>query len=215
NENFNNLCERSSKIVEHYFQAMLERERERQDLLMTPEKQSSILTMVALDMCENDYTSDNRDKIISLIKEKCLFILEETRQLYTGKDRPTLDALASKLATHAFFDRSNQGENKIEFVNEFVFGNYIANSIIANDSDDWLANDERFVEPAVQAYLPRDSHDRELLWTRLSGMREFLSSSDHMKYEYLLTQEIDASIYSETTITGLSFDNALFFQHSE
>ncbi|HFO5335096.1 TPA: hypothetical protein ACHJ9Y_005691, partial [Escherichia coli] len=128
---------------------------------------------------------------------------------------PTLDALASKLATHAFFDRSNQGENKIEFVNEFVFGNYIANSIIANDSDDWLANDERFVEPAVQAYLPRDSHDRELLWTRLSGMREFLSSSDHMKYEYLLTQEIDASIYSETTITGLSFDNALFFQHSE
>ncbi|HFS1960492.1 TPA: hypothetical protein ACHWTG_005517, partial [Escherichia coli] len=50
NENFNNLCERSSKIVEHYFQAMLERERERQDLLMTPEKQSSILTMVALDM---------------------------------------------------------------------------------------------------------------------------------------------------------------------
>ncbi|EHX5851396.1 hypothetical protein K3Z74_004757, partial [Escherichia coli] len=30
NENFNNLCERSSKIVEHYFQAMLERERERE-----------------------------------------------------------------------------------------------------------------------------------------------------------------------------------------
>lgn len=214
-EEFNNLCKQSSKIVEHYFQAMLERERERQDLLMTPEKQSSILTMVALDMCENDYTSDNRDKIISLIKNKSLSILEDTRQLYTGKDRPTLDALASKLATHAFFDRSNQGENKIEFVNEFVFGNYIANGVIENESNDWLANDERFVEPAVQSYLPRDSDERNLLWERLSGMREFLSSTDHMKYEFALSQEVDQPIYSETTITGLDFDNALFFPNSE
>ncbi len=182
---------------------------------MTPEKQSSILSMVALDMCENDYTSDNREKIISLIKDKSLSILEETRHLYTGKDRPTLDALASKLATHAFFDRSNQGENKIEFVNEFVFGNYIAKGVIANDSNDWLASDERFVEPAVQSYLPRDFEDRNLLWERLSGMREFLTSTDHMKYEFLLSQEVDKPIYSETTITGLDFDSALFFTRNE
>lgn len=215
NEDFNNLCQHSSKIVDHYFQAMLERERERQDLLMIPEKQSSILSMVALDMCENDYTSDNRDKIISLIKNKSLNILEETRNLYPGKDRPTLDALASKLATHAFFDRSNQGENKIEFVNEFVFGNYIANGVIDNESNDWLANDERFVEPTVQSYLPRSTKERNLLWERLSGMRDFLSATDNMKFEFMLTQEIDQKIYSETTITGLDFDNALFFPNNK
>ncbi|BAK14088.1 hypothetical protein PAJ_p0221 (plasmid) [Pantoea ananatis AJ13355] len=214
-EEFHLLCKQSSKIVEHYFEAMLERERERQDLLMVPDKQTAILSMIALDMCENDYTSDNRDKIINLIKIKCTNLLEETRQLYPGKDRPTLDALASKLATHAFFDRSNQGENKIEFVNEFVFGNYIANGVMSSDNNDWLASDERFVEPAVQSYIPRNSEDRLLLWERLTGMREFLSASDHMKYEILLTQEVDHPIYIQTTITGLDFEHALFFPNNK
>ncbi|WP_097098483.1 NACHT domain-containing protein [Candidatus Pantoea floridensis] len=214
-EDFVKLCGQSSKIVDHYFHAMLERERERQDLLMVPQKQTSILSMIALDMCENDYTSDNREKIISLIKNKSLNILEETRHLYPGKDRPTIDALASKIATHAFFDRSNQGENKIEFVNEFVFGNFIANGVIANHSNEWLANDERFVEPAVQSYLPRDVEDRILLWERLSGMREFLSATDHMKYEYMLSQEVDQDVYLDTTITGLDFDSAIFFPNKQ
>ncbi|MGG5796683.1 NACHT domain-containing protein [Edwardsiella tarda] len=208
---FESLCIESSKIVEHYFYTMLERERERQDLLMTPENQSYVLSTVALDMCENDYTSDNREKIISLIKDKCIGVLEETRHLYPGKDRPTMEALASKLATHAFFDRSNQGENKIEFVNEFVFGNYIASGIMGNESNDWLAHDERFVEPAVQSYLPRNTDERSLLWERLTGMREFLTATEHMKYEVLLKQEVDQDIYDETTITGLDFDSVPFF----
>lgn len=214
-ENFNVLCSQSSKIVDHYFTSMLERERERQDLLMIPEKQSAVLSSIAMNMCENDYTSDNKEKIINLIKSKNTLILDETRLLYPGKDRPTIDALANKLATHAFFDRSNQGENRIEFVNEFVFGNYIARGIIENDADDWLAADERFVEPAVQSYLPRNNSERHLLWKRLLGMREFLTSTEHMKYEYLLEQHIDLDIYSSTTITGLEFENTVFFEKSE
>lgn len=213
-EKFNSLCNESSKIVDHYFTSMLERERERQDLLMVPAQQSAVLAAIAMDMCENDYTSDNREKIISLIKDKNTVILEETRQLYPGKDRPTIDALANKLATHAFLDRSNQGENRIEFVNEFVFGNFISLGIIENENDDWLAADERFVEPAVQSYLPRNDSERQLLWRRLSGMREFLTSTDHMKYEYLLEQEVDLAVYSGTTITSLEFDNVLFFGKS-
>lgn len=214
-ERFDSLCLQSSKIVEHYFISMLERERERQDLLMIPEKQSVVLSSIAMDMCENDYTSDNKEKIIDLIKNKNTMILDETRLLYPGKDRPTIDALANKLATHAFFDRSNQGENRIEFVNEFVFGNYIARGIIENNTNDWLAADERFVEPAVQSYLPRNNSERRLLWNRLLGMREFLTSTDHMKYEYLLEQHIDLGIYSGTTITGLEFENTVFFENSE
>lgn len=210
---FNSLCENASRIVEHYFESMLDREKERQDLLMTSDSQSHILSMVALDMCENDYTSDEKDKIIDLIKEKCGKILEDTRILYPGKDRPTVEALANKLATHAFFDRSNQGENRIEFVNEFVFGNFISKGIIDNDDNDsWLAADERFVDPAVQSYLPRNEGDREILWDKLSGMREFLTSSDHMKYESLLLQKVGSNAYTDTTITGLSFENIEFFK---
>lgn len=68
-------------------------------------------------------------------------MLNEVRTLYSVKERPTLDKLATTLSNHAFFDRSNSDENKIEFVNEFVFGNFIAENII-NSEKDWIASDE-------------------------------------------------------------------------
>lgn len=214
-EKFEYLCNEGSKVIDHYFNSMLDRERERQDLMMKPDEQYFVLSAVAMDMCENDYTSDDKDKIIEIIKRKNLSILEGARQLYHARDRPTIDALANKLATHAFFDRSNHGDNKIEFVNEFVFGNFIAHGIMNQSDEDWLAADERFVDPAVQSYLPRNNEDREALWVKLKGMREFLSPTEHMRYEYLLLQQVDLDVYSDTTITGLGFDGALFFSKNK
>lgn len=211
-EMFDDLCKDGSKIVNHYFLSMFERERERQDLLIKPEDQSKILTSIAMDMCDHDYTSDKRERIVDFIRSNFLSLLEETRRLYTVSQRPTIDALSNKLSTHAFFDRSIQGENRVEFVNEFVFGNFISKGLIEYESNDWIAANERFVEPAVQAYLPRNKDERELLWSKLEGMRDFLSSTEHMHYEYLLENKVDSDCYSGSTITRLSFKSICFFE---
>lgn len=208
---FAKLCEEPSKIVEQYFQSMLEREMDRQELRMNPKQQANLLTAIASDMCENNYTSDSKEKIIDLIKGKCSELLSEVRSLYSPVDKPTIDKLASKLSNHAFFDRSNQEENNIEFINEFVFGNYIANNAIEVGSS-WMASDERFVEPAILSYSPRDNESRLLLWDSLRSMTEFLDSSSKMKNQSILTGVVDGDDYDNSDITSISIKSISLFE---
>ena len=203
---FKTICDSPSEIVSHYFLSMLEREQERQNLPMTPEEQTELMMVVAGDMCDKDYTSDTKDKLIELFKTKCLHLLEKTRKNYLSKERPTLDSLANTLATHAFFDRSNQGENRIEFINEFVFGNYIAENIL-NHQGDWISHDERFVEPAIASYACRTNTEKLRLWDKLHLMRSFLSASDKMKFETLMLNEVGFSNYSNSSINSLIIEN--------
>jgi hypothetical protein len=207
---FLELCDKPSLIVEQYFTAMLEREMERQELIMTPDKQAELLSLVAGHMCENDYTADSRDRIISVIKDRGGKLLNEVRSLYSPKDRPTLDKLATTLSNHAFFDRSNQGDNNIEFVNEFVMGNYICEDIFRSQNE-WIASDERFVEPAVFSYIARDKKNRESLWNKLKLMREFLDPSSRMKFESLLTDKVEGD-YDGADISSVHFKSVRFFE---
>lgn len=212
-ETFDALCNEPSKIVEQYFTSMLEREMDRQELRMNPEQQSKFLALVAEDMCEYNYTADTKERLISTIKNKASNILNEVRTLYSAKERPTLDKLATTLSNHAFFDRSNSDDNKIEFINEFVFGNYIATNVIEYQGD-WVASDERFVEPAVLAYVPRDNDSRLLLWRKLGLMKDFLDSSSRMKFESLLTNKVDDEVYNLSEITSLNIKNVSIFPSS-
>lgn len=209
-EKFNELCENPDEIVTHYFNSMLEREQERQNLLINPEKQNKLLTLLAADMCEKDYTSDSKENIISLLKEKGLSILEESRKLYKPSDRPTLDSLCNTFSNHAFFNRSNQDDSRLEFINEFVFGNYIAEDIL-NSKGEWIASDERFVEPAVISYLPRTNTNKKLLWDSLKTISEFLDVSIRMKFEFGLLKNISWSRYNKESIHSIDlFDLKMF-----
>ncbi|WP_049365622.1 NACHT domain-containing protein [Haemophilus parainfluenzae] len=212
-DNFNDLCKEPNKIVDQYFYSMLERERERQNLLMSPEKQNEILTLLAADMCENDYTSDLKENIITFFKEKALNILEETRKLYKFGDRPSLDSLCNTLSNHAFFNRNNQDNTKLEFINEFILGNYIAEGILKSNGD-WMANNERFVEPAVISYLPRTSLCKAELWDSLRSMIDFLDISIQMKFEFYLLNKIKWERYNETSISSIELSNVNIFNQS-
>jgi len=206
---FDDLCGSPSLIVERYFSSMLEREMERQDLRMTPVMQSELLTLVAEDMCEKNYTSDSKEKIINLIKEKANHLLIEVRATYPPKDRPTLDKLATTLSNHAFFDKSS-GDEDIEFINEFVFGNYISAAIL-RCQDDWMASDERFIEPAVLAYVPRAKEERKILWNGLGSMRAFLDASSRMKFEASLIESVECQEYDHSDIRSINLKKTKLF----
>jgi biotin operon repressor len=210
-DDFKALAGKPEKIVSHYFFTMLEREMDRQNLRMNPSEQSIILSKVAGDMCERNYTSDSRDKIVDFLKKNCLGILEDTRRLYSAKDRPTIDSLALTLAAHAFFDRSNQGEGKIEFVNEFVFGNYIAENILDLGTG-WMAADERFVEPAISSYAVRVLTERKALWENLVSMREFLTDSELFFFELKMLDGNLESDFCQKSIYSLDIAESSFFK---
>ncbi|WP_115719878.1 NACHT domain-containing protein [Gallaecimonas mangrovi] len=208
---FSSLCANTEKVVEQYFKSMLEREMDRQQLRMSPDQQKEFLKIIASDMCDNDYTSDSKERLINTIKEKAGSIINEVRKLYSPKDRPTIDKLATTLSNHAFFDRSNRKDGHIEFINEFVFGNYIAEKIIECEGN-WISSDERFVEPAVSSYAPRSGAERLNLWVGLSEMKYFLDPSSRMKFEWMLTGDISEDGYAGVEISSLNIRSTDFFK---
>lgn len=211
-EKFTELCSNSNEIVEQYFNSMLEREQERQNLLMPPNRQSDLLTELAADMCAKNYTSDSKEKIIDFFKNRCANILEETRKLYKPSEKPTLDALSNTLSNHAFFDRSNQGEGRIEFINEFVFGNYIGSDILRSPVE-WISSDERFVDPAIISYIPRSTEEKQNLWLKLSPMADFLSTSARLKYEIDMLGELRENKYNQSSILSINLSDCEIFNH--
>ncbi|WP_282248598.1 hypothetical protein [Vibrio campbellii] len=194
---FDDVTNDTSSLVDKYFNSMLERERKRQDLLMSPREQYSVLLSIADDMIRFDYTSESRDYIYSLISDKHQLELEKIRMLYPSDIRPTPDELVNKLCSHALLDRNTSDENQgIGFVNEFVLGSLCADSIINDKSMEW-DGDKRFIEPAIQAYIARSDDDKEILWESLRFVLEFMSGHDKILYNFLLTGELRMDLDGE------------------
>ncbi|ELD6122919.1 pentapeptide repeat-containing protein, partial [Vibrio cholerae] len=196
-DEFNEVSKDATKLVDKYFDSMMERERKRQDLMMTPNEQYQILRTISDDMIEFDYTSESRDYIYSLILENNQNLIEKTRRLYPADARPTTDELVNKLTSHALLDRKGKDSQGIGFVNEFVLGNFCADNIIDAASSEW-DGDKRFIEPAIQSYLPRTLDERNILWESLKFVLEFINGSDKLKYNLMLTNKMLMDLNSET-----------------
>lgn len=207
-DEFAEVSQDSTKLVDKYFDSMMERERKRQDLFMTPNEQYQILRTISDDMIEFDYTSESREYIYSLILENNQLLLEKSRRSYPVDTRPTTDELVNKLTSHALLDRKGKDSQGIGFVNEFVLGNFCADNIIDDKSLEW-DGDKRFIEPAIQSYLPRAEDERRLLWDSLKFVLEFMNGADKINYNFLLTGELRMALDSETVeelvVCGLRF----------
>lgn len=207
-EEFASVSEDSTQLVEKYFDSMMERERKRQDLMMSPSEQQQILQSIADDMIQFDYTSESRDYIYSLILENNQPLIDRTRKLYSVETRPTTDELVNKLTSHALLDRKGKDFQGIGFVNEFVLGNFCAVNAINDATQEW-DGDKRFIEPAIQSFLPRSNEDKNILWESLKFVLEFINGTDKVKYNLMLTDKIrmdlDGDTVEELTLNSSKF----------
>lgn len=192
------------ELVERYFEFMLDRERTRQDLRMDAATQQRVLSTIADDMIAFGYTSEQRDYIVDHIQKTNARVLEETQLAYPASERPDKEELANKLASHALLDRSNRESGKIGFINEFVFGHFIAKNIFKGK--EWLNDDLRFIEPAVVSYQPRPLEQRELLWERICTSLEFVPISDKIEISLRLKGRVDFELTDEEA-EGIEFAN--------
>jgi hypothetical protein len=198
---FSDVAANPAVIVDSYFDFMLERERDRQDLRMNVAQQRAILCSIAHDMVELGYTAEDRDYIIEQILTSQSGLLSLVRQQYSSADKPSKEEIANKLASHALLDRNAQETNKIGFINEFVFGNFIADDILGSKS--WLCDDLRFIEPAVLSYAPRTQASRLDLIDRLRPSLEFLDISSRIAISATLVHAIGFPL-TEGEAEGLS-----------
>lgn len=206
-QDFENVVGSPGGILKRYFNAMLERERERQDLRINPDEQSVILSNLAGDMVLNDYTRADRDYLISYFLKKESVVIDSVRSEYPSGERPNRDEVANKLLNHALLDRGFDG-NKIGFINDFVLGNYVAENILSSEDDIWFGG-EKFIDAAVTAYLPRSEQERHSLWGKLSYVSEALRSVERLGFESRLLHLVSGN-YSGQTFSEMDFSAVEF-----
>lgn len=190
-------------IVESYFTYMLDRERERQDLRMSIEHQGKVLQSIAKDMMSVGYTAEQREYLVNCILINESKLIDETRAQYPSSEKPSREEIANKLASHALLDRSTQDPNKIGFVNEFSFGNFVAANIIS--IDDWMGDELRFIEPAVRSYSPRTKQTRDRLFNNLSSSLPFLDITSQIEISTELQNRLPQNV-NDGAAEGLSIE---------
>ena len=200
---FIEFCQDSKKLVYSYFEAMLEREKSRQELQMTVDEQLDVFRNLANNMIKEDFTSESREYLQLLIQIENESMLNSIRNRYPRDVRPSVDELATKLSHHALLDRRGGDDFRVGFVNDFILGTFAAEIISADDTGRWFSS-EQFVDLAVTAYMPRSAQEKDLLWKNLNHVMEYMDRTEQVKIDLMLTSTINRVLIDES-ITGLEF----------
>lgn len=209
---FDTIISNPSDLVDKYFNAILEREQERQDLRIEPSQQLIIFERLTKRMVDFDITSDTKEWIRLLIEEQNRTYLEEVRKSYSAAQRPSIDEMTNTLSNHALLDRKGNNDN-IGFINDFIFGTLIGRVLIKTESD-WNKDvSKHMFELASTAFqFQNREHKESLLKIILSII--FFSPQEKLIHEYLLSDKI-LSNFKEATFSDLTLANLFFEKQSQ
>lgn len=209
NEEFEELLLFPETITDNFFKFLLNREKERQNLNIRWEDQLKIFENLAKALAEFDVTGESRAFVKDLIKDYNKSDLMYYKDSMSTKQ--TLDELADTLTNHALLDRIGN-KDFITFVNEFVFG-YLLGKGIIKDNDDFLLRlnpiPDYLFELAVDAFKYSSKEDKDMLWNRLTVVKEDMSLSLALATDCVLKGRI-LSTYECEGINSYMFDKVVF-----
>jgi len=214
-DEFAELCDQPGTIVHDYIKMLLEREQERQNLKMSVDEQKEVFYNLAADMVKEDFTAETMDYIQLRVLDRNDKLLSECRLNYSSTERPTLEELATKLSSHALLDRRHSDDHRVGFVNDFIFGTFIGDNILADNTGDWIAS-ELYFDLAVTAFIPRSEDERLALWKNLKGMLDIIDGQRKLSTDIYLTGEcthdIKDSSFDLLQLNGckLGFNKTIF-----
>lgn len=212
-EKFIMTCSDVEKVIEYYFKSLLERERERQALQLSVREQYEIMSKMANNFIEFEIISEE----LSFIRDMFMDIIHDSYKTYRERyisveERPTEEEFATKLAGHALLNRISSQKNEIGFINDFVFGILIGDSILADNKV--LENmDGKYLEIACTAFASRSEEKREKLLTIVMPNIRRLNYEQQLEIELKLAYTIKRN-YSQHYFSNRFFNPDVFFDGS-
>lgn len=209
-DDFINQILNPNLLVKQYFDRMLERERERQNLIISVEKQYEIFKNVAQLLLEFDITVESKEFFKEIIKDQNTKLLEYTRTLYTGNEKPSLENLVDTLATHALLDRKGRDGSQIGFINDFVLGILIG-EIICESTIEKIKKDYSYymLDLACTAYKVQNKKNKSILWEKIECVKDKLQPISLFGYDISLKESL-ARDYTNLSIYDMTFFNITF-----
>ncbi len=214
---FDKHCEEPESFVEKYFHSLLEREMERQDLIITPDHQYNIFKNVVKLMIDFDTSAESRSFMKEIILEQNREKLGSAIDLYPSSNRPTLDNLVDKLSNHALLDRKGSGDDLVGFINDFVFGTFIG-EIMSESSIEKIERDftAYMVEIGATAYRVQNKQNKEALWEKIELLKDKFENRSILNFDITLKGKIlrsfKESIFQSITAFNIEFTSEHLFE---
>ncbi|MCI9407024.1 MAG: NACHT domain-containing protein [Clostridia bacterium] len=199
-------------IVDKYFERLLERERERQDLVLTIEEQRKVYTDLASKFVIFEIKAENSDFIKDLfITEILKDNINDYLSRYTNtSEKPNEEEFVMKFVRHALLDRIKPSSNNLGFVNDFVFGIFIADAVNAGlltcNNMELVSNN--YITLAVDAFAIENEGNKKLLYSKLKELINLLNIKQQLNIELELIRNIGHD-YKDEYIDGIIFNEAI------
>lgn len=206
---FKNVLSTPEDITEKYFSFLLNRERERQDLIISEKDQLAIFEQLALNFLEYDFMGDTRQFVKDLIVDYNKSMLMHYKELSTKPIQ--LSELADTLTNHALLDRVGN-KDYVSFVNEYVFGYLLGRGLLrlgvkCLESQNPLSED--ILERAILSFKYTVDADRQDLWRILRPLKPRMTAPHLLTMETTLIRRIDSK-YRGDSFNSLYFENVEF-----
>lgn len=201
-EAFDTKFKEAKDILDHYFNVLLEREKDRQQLLISVDEQKKIMRRLASMMVQLDISADESDGIQALIEEIVSPDLAEYLTLYHQNldmeeiQPPTEEEFVMKLVHSALLDRVSLSSNQLGFINEFIFGILIGDAVIEGDlSPNELSS--KYLSFVSTSYAIENKKNREKLYSQIICSNVDMSVEDKLILQMRFLEKMDCDFVDE------------------
>lgn len=209
-ETFKKNCENVEMVIARYFEALLEREKERQALVLSVSEQYNLLKKLAKEFVDFEIKSEEMSFIRDLFIDIIHSDFQQYRERYFNiEEKPSEQEFATKLAGHALLNRISSMKNDIGFINDFIFGIFIGENIIENSNMMKKIGIE-YIDIACTAFASRGEEKKEELYKIVS---KYLSRL-HIEQQFAIQIELTSTIqqhYNNQYIRNFSFGKDVYF----
>lgn len=192
----------ASDILDNYFIILLERERERQQLLLSVEEQKKIMRKLAAMFVQLDISADEPEGIQALIEDivepDMVKYLSSYNEAVIQNDLlvPTEDEFTMKLVHNALLDRVSLNSNNIGFINEFIFGILIGEAVLEEDLEIREVTD-KYLSILLTSCVVESIEKREKLYEIISNSGIQMSTDQKLALDMRLIDRLEHDFVDE------------------
>jgi hypothetical protein len=207
----------SDDILNSYFELLLSRERERQQILLSWRDQYNLMVSLAAIFVKYDISSEESSFIKSVFEDllspsmpQYLGQYNELSEIDTDFRPANEDEFINKFVHHALLDRVSFASNKIGFINDFVFGIMIGEALCQSIllPDDMLS--EKYIDICTTAYSVRSAEICKDLYEKLDIAIQCLNKSQQLNIDLILLHHLSQN-YNKQTFESISFKSHINF----
>lgn len=190
----------NANIVEKFFDLLLSREIERQDIPFTVEEQKIIMRRLAMVLAGFNCSTDTRESIISSIYETSSKLISS--KVTSSRD---IDSLLNSLSNHALLNRKN---DKVGFLNDFIYGIMLAESFLHYNKEDKFGID---FASSIQSVLLNKCADASVFLSPTNKQAVWTSMKRYAEMNSVDATLCDWKLCGNTRrgVEGVSFDGEL------